>query len=82
MARKSLHQGVIIAILLLNNLALLVLNGAELREEVLKGGIHVDSALVAGILKVMVLDIRSYQLQSLLARNKEMLTIISEVINN
>jgi hypothetical protein len=59
MARKSLHQGVIVAVLLLNNLALLVLNGAELREEVLKGRIHVDAALVAGILEVVVLNVRS-----------------------
>jgi hypothetical protein len=82
MARKSLHQGVVIAVLLLNNLALLVLHSAELREEVLKGGIHVDSALVAGILEVVVLDVRSNQLQSLLARNKEVLTVISQVVNN
>ena len=60
MARKSLHQGVVIAVLLLNNLALLVLNGAELREEVLKGSIHVDSALVARILEILVLDVRSH----------------------
>jgi hypothetical protein len=59
MARKSLHQGVVIAVLLLNNLALLILNGAELRKEVLKGGIHVDTALVAGILKIVVLNVRS-----------------------
>ena len=82
MARKSLHQGVVIAVLLLNNLALLVLNGAELREEVLKGGIHVDAALVAGILEVVVLDVRSYKLQSLLTANKEVLTVISQVVNN
>ena len=62
MARKSLHQSVVIAVLFLNNLALLVLDGAELREEVLKGGIHVDTALVAGILKVVVLDVGSHQL--------------------
>jgi len=59
MARKSLHQGVVVAVLLLNNLALLVLHCTELREEILKGGIHIDSALIARILKVMVLDIRS-----------------------
>jgi hypothetical protein len=59
MARKSLHKGVVVAILLLNNLALLVLNRAELGEEVLKGSIHIDSALVARILKVVVLDVRS-----------------------
>jgi hypothetical protein len=82
MARKSLHKGVVIAVLLLNNLALLVLNGAELGEEMLKGGIHVDSALVAGILEIVVLDVRSNQLQCLLARNKEVLTVISQVINN
>jgi hypothetical protein len=57
MARKSLHKGVVVAVLLLNNLALLVLHGAELGEEVLKGRIHVDSALVARILKVVVLDV-------------------------
>ena len=67
MARKSLHQGVVIAILLLNNLALLILHRAELREKMLKGGIHIDSALVAGILKIVVLNVRSNQLQSLLA---------------
>ena len=82
MARKSLHKGVVIAVLLLNNLALLVLHRAELREEVLKGRIHVDSALVAGILKVLVLDIRSHELQSLLSANKEVLTVISQVVNN
>jgi len=82
MARKSLHQGVVIAVLLLNNLALLVLDGTKLREEVLKGSIHVDAALVTGILKVVVLDVGSHQLQSLLARNKEMLTIICQIINN
>jgi hypothetical protein len=82
MARKSLHQGVVVAVLLLNNLALLVLHGAELGEEVLEGSIHVDSALVAGILKVVVLDVRSHELQSLLAANKEVLTVIGEVVNN
>jgi hypothetical protein len=82
MARKSLHKGVVIAVLLLNNLALLVLNGAELREEVLKGSIHVDSALIARILEIVVLDVRSNQLQSLLSTNKEVLTVISKVINN
>jgi hypothetical protein len=60
MARKSLHQGVVVAVLFLNNLALLVLNGAELREEVLKGSIHVHSALVARILEILVLDVRSH----------------------
>jgi len=82
MARKSLHKGVVIAVLLLNNLALLVLNGAELREEVLKGSIHVDATLVARILEIVVLDVRSNQLQSLLSTNKEVLTVISKVINN
>ena len=82
MARKSLHQGVVIAVLLLNNLALLVLNGAELREEVLKGSIHVDATLVAGILKIVVLDVRSNQLKCLLSTNKEVLTVISQIVNN
>ena len=59
MARKSLHQGIIIAVLLLNNLALLILDGAELREEVLKGSIHIDATLIAGILEIVGLDIRS-----------------------
>jgi len=82
MARKSLHQGVVIAVLLLNNLALLVLHRAELGEEMLKGRIHVDSALVARILEILVLDIRSNQLQSLLSANKEVLTVISQIVNN
>ena len=82
MARKSLHQGVVVAVLLLNNLALLVLHRAELREEMLKGRIHVDSALVARILEILVLDIRSNQLKCLLSANKEMLTVISQVVNN
>jgi len=81
-ARKSLHKGVVVAVLLLNNLALLVLDGAELREEVLKGRIHIDAALVAGILEVVVLDVRSHELQSLLAADKEVLTVISQVVNN
>jgi hypothetical protein len=82
MARKSLHQGVVVAVLLLNNLALLVLHRAELREQMLKGRIHVDSALVARILKILVLDVRSNQLQRLLTANKEMLAVISQVVNN
>jgi hypothetical protein len=82
MARKSLHKGVVVAVLLLNNLALLVLHGAELGEEVLKGRIHVDSALVARILKVVVLDVRSNQLKRLLSANKEMLAVISQIVNN
>jgi hypothetical protein len=82
MARKSLHKGVVIAVLLLNNLALLVLHRAELGEEMLKGRIHVDSALVARILEILVLDIRSNQLQSLLSANKEVLTVIGKVVNN
>jgi hypothetical protein len=82
MARKSLHQGVVVAVLLLNNLALLILDGAELREKVLKGSIHIDAALIAGILEVVVLDVRSHELQSLLAADKEVLTVISQVVNN
>jgi hypothetical protein len=82
MTRKSLHQGIVVAVLLLNNLALLVLHRAELREEMLKGRIHVDSALVARILEILVLDIRSNQLKCLLSANKEMLAVISQVVNN
>jgi len=82
MARKSLHQSVVVAVLLLNNLALLILDGAELREKVLKGSIHIDAALIAGILEVVVLDVRSHELQSLLAADKEVLTVISQVVNN
>jgi len=82
MARKSLHKSIIIAVLLLNNFALLVLHRAKLGEKMLKGGIHVDSALVAGILKILVLNVRSNQLKCLLAGNKEMLAIIGQIVNN
>ena len=48
----------------------------------LKGRIHVDSALVARILKILVLNVRSNQLKCLLAANKEVLAIIGQIVNN
>jgi len=81
-ARKGLHEGVVVAVLLLSDLTLLVLNGAKLREKSLKGRVHVDLTLVSIILKLVSTDVRSNQLQSLLAGNKKVIRVISEVVNN
>ena len=57
MARKSLHKSVVEAVLLLNDLTLLILNGAKLGEEALKGRIHINLALVSGVLELMATDV-------------------------
>jgi hypothetical protein len=56
-ARKSLHKGVVEAVLLLNDLTLLILDGAKLREEALESSIHINLALVSCVLELMATDV-------------------------
>jgi hypothetical protein len=56
-ARKSLHKSVIEAVLLLNDLTLLILNGAKLGEEALKSSVHINLALVSRVLELVATDV-------------------------
>jgi hypothetical protein len=57
MARKSLHKSVVKAVLLLNNLTLLILNGTKLRKEALESSIHINFALVSCVLELVATDV-------------------------
>jgi len=81
-ARESLHKSVVIAVLVLGNLALLVLDSAKLREEGLESRIHIDLTLVSLILELVVTNVGSDELESLLAGNKKVIAVIGKVIYN